>query len=57
VFLKLAERRADVAGDRRFLRDDEGFAHVSWFFYSQIRAECNKRFSAGGWLEAKITGK
>jgi hypothetical protein len=29
LLLKLAERLADVAGDRRFLRDDEGFAHVT----------------------------
>jgi hypothetical protein len=53
VFLKLAKRLADVAGDGRFLRNNEGFAHVTWFFYSQIGAECNKRFLPGGKSEDK----
>src|ERR1035441_47382 len=37
VFLKLSERLADVAGDGRFLGDDESFAHVAAFLYAAHR--------------------
>jgi hypothetical protein len=40
LFLKLSERLADVAGDGRFLGDDEGLAHSAALLYA---AGCRPR--------------
>ena len=45
-FLKLSERLADVAGDRRFLCDDESLAHVAALLYAARYGSRNLFFSA-----------
>jgi hypothetical protein len=55
VFLKLSDRLANVTGDGRFFRDDQGLAHIAALLYAVRRCLRNIFFTGtenggrGGW--------